>query len=51
MIHMIDEPTPFEGLQVWQAFLARLERITPVTENVEGAIQNAKAQIKQLEAL
>src|SRR5262245_1385870 len=50
-MHLIDEPTPFEPLEVWKAHLADLltipERGDPM---VKAAVERAHAMLREIEA-
>jgi hypothetical protein len=47
MKHLIDEPSPFDTLEVWQKFLKDVRRIKPRTVEVNEVIENAEQIINE----
>jgi hypothetical protein len=51
MLYLIDEPTPFESLEVWKEHLANLLTIPEQdAEEVKHAIEHARKIIQEIEA-
>ena len=48
--YMIDEPSPFEPIRVWRKHLRGLETLDRFSEQVQRAIEDAKAAIRQIRA-
>ena len=47
MRYMIDEPTPFDSLGVWEMFLADMNKLDRSKYDVLNAIKNAKHMINE----
>jgi|GEM_PF-5595169 len=46
----IDPPLPFDPPEAWRAYLVKLEKIEPKSDEVRSAIDEAKEHLKEIGA-